>query len=271
MSTLIYPQTHDGALLWRAVVLSLGLHLVVVLLYPKLSKMELPAIPERMEIEFFSTKAPAPAVQQVSPPVETPRPAEPPKAEPKPIVKPVTPLEAPKPILAAPKNNDSDYRVQEQPVQPPAKVEPSLAPPAPSNMAESAPHAAASSNENTTKDNKPSAAVTTATTTAESDELSASDSDAWGDYGEQLRSLVNKSKQYPAIAIRRHLEGEATVVAQFVRGELVNVTVADSSKHVSLDEEAMRMVKKAIAQLGVKDSLKKKSFKITIPVSFKLE
>ncbi|MFQ6332713.1 energy transducer TonB [Methylophilus sp. 3sh_L] len=271
MSTLIYPQTHDGALLWRAVVLSLGLHLVVVLLYPSLSKMELPAIPERMEIEFFSTKAPAPAVQQESPPVETPKPAEPLKVEPKPMVKPVTPVEAPKPILAAPKNNDSDYRVQEQPVQPPAKVEPSPAPPAPSNTAESAPHAAASSNENTAKDAKPSAAVTTAATTAESDELSASDSDAWGDYGEQLRSLVNKSKQYPAIAIRRHLEGEATVVAQFVRGELVNVTVADSSKHVPLDEEAMRMVKKAIAQLGVKDSLKKKSFKITIPVSFKLE
>lgn len=272
MSTLIYPQTHDGTLLWRAVVLSLALHLVVVLLYPSLSKMELPAIPERMEIEFFSTKAPAPAVQQVSPPVEMPKPAEPPKAESKPVIKPVTPVETPKPILAAPNSHDADYRVQEQPVQPPAKIEPSPVPPAPSNTAESAPYAAASSNENTAKEAKPSAAaVTTAATTAESEELSASDSDAWGDYGEQLRSLVNKSKQYPAIAIRRHLEGEATVVAQFVRGELVNVTVADSSKHVPLDEEAMRMVKKAIAQLGVKESLKKKSFKITIPVSFKLE
>jgi len=31
------------------------------------------------------------------------------------------------------------------------------------------------------------------------------------------------------------------------------------------------MVKKAIAQLVVKDSLKKKSFKITIPVNLKLE
>ncbi|BEV08832.1 TonB family protein [Methylophilus sp. DW102] len=272
MTTLIYPQAQHDSLLWRAVVLSLGLHLVVVLLYPTLSQIQLPAIPERMEIEFFSTKAPAPAVQQVSPPVETPKPAEPPKAEPKPMIKPVTPVETPKPVLAAPNSHDADYRVQEQPVQPPAKVEPSPAPPAPSNTTESAPHATNSSTENTAKDAKPSAAaVATAAASTESDELSASDSDAWGDYGEQLRSLVNKSKQYPAIAIRRHLEGEATVVAQFVRGELVNVTVADSSKHVPLDEEAMRMVKKAIAQLGVKESLKKKSFKITIPVSFKLE
>jgi periplasmic protein TonB len=272
MSTLIYPQAHNDALLWRAVAISLGLHLVVMLLYPKFSQIQLPAIPERMEIELFSAKAPAPAVQQVSTPQETPKPAEPPQVEPKPVIKPVTPVETPKPILAAPKSNDSDYRVQEQPVQPPAKLEPTPVAPAPSNTAETAPHAATPSNENTAKEAKPSAApVTTAAPNTESDELSASDSDAWGDYGEQLRSLVNKSKQYPAIAIRRHLEGEVTVVAQFVHGELANVSLADSSKHVPLDEEAMRMVKKAIAQLGVKDSLKKKSFKITIPVSFKLE
>lgn len=270
MTTLIYPQAHNDSLLWRAVTVSLGLHLLVVLIYPTLSKIELPAIPERMEIEFFSIKAPAPAVQQVAPPVEIPKPVEPPKAEAKPVVKPTTPVETPKPILAAPKSNDSDYRVQEQPVQPPAKVESAPAPAATSNSADAAPHAPAASSENTAKDAKPTAAPV-ATASTESDELSASDSDAWGDYGEQLRSLVNKSKNYPAIAIRRHLEGEATVVAQFVKGELVNVSLADSSKHVPLDEEAMRMVKKAIAQLGVKDSLKKKSFKITIPVSFKLE
>lgn len=270
MTTLIYPQAHHDSLLWRAVTVSLGLHLLVVLIYPTLSKIELPAIPERMEIEFFSIKVPAPAVQQVSPPVEIPKPAEPPKAEAKPVVKPITPVETPKPILAAPNSHDSDYRVQEQPVQPPAKVESAPAPAATGNSADAAPHAPAASIENTAKDAKPTAAPV-ATASTESDELSASDSDAWGDYGEQLRSLVNKSKNYPAIAVRRHLEGEAMVVAQFVRGELVNVSLADSSKHVPLDEEAMRMVKKAIAQLGVKDSLKKKSFKITIPVSFKLE
>jgi len=270
MTSLIYPQAHNDSLLWRAVAVSLGLHLLVAMIYPKLSQITLPAIPERMEIEFFSIKAPAPAVQQVSPPVETPKPAEPPKAEPKPVVKPVTPVETPKPVLATPSHNDADYRVQEQPVQPPAKVEPAPAPATTSNTADIAPHAPAASSDSNAKEAKPAAAPVT-TAAAETDELSASDNDAWGDYGEQLRSLVNKSKNYPAIAVRRHLEGEATVVAQFVRGELVNVSLADSSKHVPLDEEAMRMVKKAIAQLGVKDSLKKKSFKITIPVAFKLE
>ena len=270
MTTLIYPQSHNDSLLWRAVAVSLGLHLLVAMIYPKLSQIQLPAIPERMEIEFFSIKAPAPAVQQVSPPVDIPKPAEPPKAEPKPVVKPITPVETPKPVLATPSHNDTDYRVQEQPVQPPAKVEAAPAPATVSNTADTTPHAATASSDSTAKEAKPTAAPVT-TATAETDELSASDNDAWGDYGEQLRSLVNKSKNYPAIAVRRHLEGEATVVAQFVRGELVNVALADSSKHVPLDEEAMRMVKKAIAQLGVKESLKKKSFKITIPVAFKLE
>jgi protein TonB len=213
-------------------------------------------------------------VQQVSPPVEIPKPAEPPKVEPKPVVKPTAPVETPKPVLATPDHNESDYRVHEQPAPPvkaePAKAEPAPALPAPPNHVNES--TAATASENSAKETKQSAVpVTTAAVPTESDELNAGDTDAWGDYGEQLRSLVNKSKQYPAIAIRRHLEGEATVVAQFVRGELVNVALADSSKHVPLDEEAMRMVKKAIAQLGVKESLKKKSFKIIIPVVFKLE
>lgn len=271
MSTLIYPEQPDDAQLWRMVGFSLALHALVVMIYLSLSHIELPKMPERLEIELFSVKShppsPAPAVEMPTP-VEPPKPA-PPVVNPSPVVKPQTPVETPKPVLAAPDNHQADYRVPEPPA--PAKVEtapvaPAASAPQTSAAAESAPHA---TNE-TSKESRPNVAANQ-TASQESDEINDSDSDAWGDYGQQLRSLVNKSKQYPAIAIRRHLEGEAIVVAQFVRGELVNVSLADSSKHVPLDEEAMRMVKKAIAQLGVKDSLKKKSFKITIPVSFKLE
>lgn len=270
MSSLIYPEQHEDAKLWRMVGISLALHALVVMIYPSLSRIELPKMPERLEIELFSVKSRPPNPQ---PAVEMPTPVEPPKAEPvvkpSPVVKPQTPVETPKPVLASPDNSQAEYRVPDPPA--PAKVEtPAVTPapptPAPSVAADSAPRA---TNE-TAKESRLAVAANN-TASQDSDELSANDTDAWGDYGEQLRSLVNKSKQYPAIAIRRHLEGEATVVAQFVRGELVNVALADSSKHVPLDEEAMRMVKKAIAQLGVKESLKKKSFKITIPVAFKLE
>lgn len=268
MTRLIYPEQPDVSLLWRAVLVSLGLHALVVLLYPSLSRIALPNLPERLEVEFFSMKAAPPSTQPM-PPAENLKPIEPTPSKPTPVVKPQTPLERPKQVLAAPASQASDDRVPEQ--APPAQTEPAqttAAPTPPNNVAEGAPHA---SNASAAKETKASALAPIAQANTESDELSASDSDAWGDYGEQLRSLVSKSKQYPAIAIRRHLEGEAMVVAQFVRGELVNVTLADSSKHMPLDEEAMRMVKKAIAQSGVKDSLKKKSFKITIPVSFKLE
>jgi len=273
MSSLIYPEQSNDVVLWRAVIVSLGLHALVVAFYPTLSQIQLPKMPERLEIEFFSIKAAAPSVQPVTPPTEVSKPTEPPKATPTPVVKPQTQLETPKQVLAAPASHESDYKVPEQVV--PAKSEPiksesaAVSPPAlaPSVSAESSPNPSA---ESTAKESRTSISAS-ATTVKESDELTDSDTDAWGDYGEQLRSLVSKSKQYPAIAVRRHLEGEATVVAQFVRGELVQVSLADSSKHVPLDEEAMRMVKKAIAQLGIKDSLKKKSFKITIPVNFKLE
>lgn len=269
MSSLIYPEQQDYSLIWRAVIVSLALHVLVVAVYPALSQIELPKMPERLEIEFFSIKAAAPSVQAVAPPTEVAKPLEPPKATPTPLVKPQTPVETSKQVLAAPSSQPSDYRVPEQVAS--TKAEPAPVTPAPAapsvSAAESAQPAA---NDTPAKDSKPSVAASAASS-SESDELNVGDTDAWGDYGQQLRDLVSKSKQYPAIAVRRHLEGEVTVVAQFVRGELVNVSLAGSSKHVPLDEEAMRMVKKAIAQLGVKDSLKKKSFKITIPVNFKLE
>lgn len=270
MTSLVFIDEESHAKVWRAVGFSLGLHLLVLAIYPTLSHLELPEIPERLEIEFFTMKAaPPPSAQQVAEPV-TPTPPEPQKIIP--TTKPRTVPETPKSVLAAPANNEADYRVPEQvqQVRPePTRVEPAPATPATSVAAapsqESASHAA-----NDSKETK-AAPATNAPVANDADELTTSDNDAWGDYGDQLRALVNKSKQYPTIAIRRHLEGDVMIVAQFVRGELTQVSLSETSKHAPLDEEAVRMVKKAIQQLGVKDSLKRKTFKITIPVSFRLE
>lgn len=269
MTALVYIEDNQYTQVWRAVILSLVLHALVMMIYPTLSHIQLPAMPERLEIEFFTMKMPAskPSEQQVSPPVVTAAPPEPQRTTT--TVKPRTapPVENQKSVITAPSNNEANYQVPEQAL--PARVEP--APPvnatvSPSNS-DAANHTAT---ESVAKEARPAAAVN-APVGNESEELAPSDNDAWGDYGDQLRSLVNKSKQYPTIAIRRHLEGDVTILAQFVRGELVQVSLVGSSKHAPLDEEAIRMVKKAIAQLGVKDSLRKKTFKITIPVSFRLE
>lgn len=274
MTSLVYPDQPEMTSVWRAVLVSLGLHALVVIFYPMISHIELPPVPERLEIELFTVKAPAPSpsVQPVAPPVEDQRPLEPPKTPPVTVSKPPVPpaVETPKPVLAAPASKEAEYRVPEQAA--PAKVEPAPAVPPATTAATTSSEASGqvATTEAATRESS-AAPASSAPAHQESEALTASDQDAWGDYGEQLRALVNKGKHYPAIAIRRHLEGEAMVVAQFVHGELVKVSLEDSSKHVPLDEEAMRMVKKAIAQLGVKESLKKKTFKITIPVSFKLE
>jgi periplasmic protein TonB len=272
-----YAHEDSNAKVWRAVVISLALHAVVVAIYPHLSKISLPQMPERLEIEFFTMKAAPSSQQQVTP--EVPTPPTPQKVEPTPkVFKPqvTQPEQTSKPVLSAP-SHDADYHVQEQ-AQPtkaePAPATPQIATPITTTTSRNeSTHQTA--NEERSKDATKAANTNPATnntsTNNESEELTASDSDAWGDYGDQLRALVGKSKQYPAIAIRRHLEGDVTVVAQFVRGELTQVSLTDSSKHAPLDEEALRMVKKAIAQLGVKESLKKKSFRITIPVSFRLD
>ena len=260
MSSLIDPVPPSYAQGWHAVLLALGLHALVVMLYPMLSQISLPAIPERLEIAMFSitTRAPQATVVTVPTPVTMP---------PSVRQKTAPPVETVKPVLAAPVSRAAEYAVPE---------------PTPALQSEPAPAATpvitttSSGNTQPTSNEAPlkeahAAPAASALVAGEPDTLSASDSDAWGEYGEQLRALVNKSKQYPAIAIRRHLEGEAMVVAQFVRGELVDVALTGSSQHRSLDEEALRMVKKAITQLGIKDSLRKKTFKITIPVAFRLE
>ncbi|MFD0914214.1 TonB family protein [Methylophilus luteus] len=269
MTSLVLIDDESQAKVWRAVGISIAIHLLVVAIYPTLSHIPLPALPDKLEIEFFTMKMPAakPSEQQVTPPVVTSAPPEP-QTTPT-TVKPRTapPVENQKSVITAPAQNEADYQVPEQAL--PARVEP-----APAVNTTAAPSSSDAANhtatESAAKETRAAPAVS-APVSNESEELAASDNDAWGDYGDQLRNLVNKSKQYPTIAIRRHLEGDATIQAQFVRGELVQVSLVDSSKHAPLDEEAVRMVKKAIAQLGVKESLRKKTFKITIPVSFRLE
>jgi protein TonB len=83
--------------------------------------------------------------------------------------------------------------------------------------------------------------------------------------------MVNKLKQYPTIAIRRHLEGEVQVIASFKQGKLISVELAEGSQHQVLNEEAMRTIKKAIEQVALHANLERKTFTVTVPVGFKLE
>jgi protein TonB len=106
--------------------------------------------------------------------------------------------------------------------------------------------------------------------TVRSSEEATSD-EVWDGYGKALAAMVNKLKQYPTIAIRRHLEGEVQVIASFKQGKLISVELARASQHQVLNEEAMRTIKKAIEQVTLHANLERKTFTVTIPVGFKLE
>ncbi len=267
MSSVLAMEDEGQFEVWRAIVLSLVLHALVVVFYPRLSRMQLPEIPDRLEIELFSMKTrPAvtqlaettPAVSAPQPPVRQPPPVSKPEAKPKEVLatkEPATPQE---------------YRVPEPVVTRSEPVAP--APETAVNKHQAAESAApAASTDHAAKDARESAASAQPVKTTDDEEIAASDDEAWDGYGKQLHDLVSKSKKYPTIAIRRHMEGDVKIVAQFVKGEMVQVVMVDASGHTPLDEEAIRMVKKAIAQLSVKGSLARKSFKVTIPVSFRLD
>jgi protein TonB len=106
------------------------------------------------------------------------------------------------------------------------------------------------------------------TSSAGSDEISAEE--AWEGYGQSLYELVGKNKNYPQIAIKRNWEGEVKVMARFVLGKLIEVTLVGTSGHKVLDDEALEMVRKSVGILPIKGNLSKKTFTITVPVNFKL-
>ncbi|HSI45825.1 MAG TPA: hypothetical protein VK950_06580 [Methylophilus sp.] len=51
MTALVYMDDDSQAKVWRAVILSLGLHALVIAIYPTLKHIELPKLPDRLEIE----------------------------------------------------------------------------------------------------------------------------------------------------------------------------------------------------------------------------
>lgn len=97
-----------------------------------------------------------------------------------------------------------------------------------------------------------------------------SEAEVWGGYGQKLYTKVGKNKRYPPIAIRRHWEGDVSVVARFIKGVLVDVELLTSSGRKVLDKESMRMVKEAIEQTPITGNLVGKDFSVTIPVNFEL-
>jgi protein TonB len=188
-----------------------------------------------------------------------------------------TPPQAPvkHPILATPTPEpDQSYQVpveqmSERPPSATTQAESSAVKPQPSNTPSTIVNPTQTQTQTATEQTTTSAAQQQ-TTTSRTSEVATPD-EVWDGYGKALAEMVNKLKQYPTIAIRRHLEGEVQVIASFKQGKLISVELAEASQHQVLNEEALRTIKKAIEQVALHANLERKTFTVTIPVGFKLD
>ena len=105
-----------------------------------------------------------------------------------------------------------------------------------------------------------------------SNEPSAEDIDAAKNrYSSMLGRAIAKHKEYPRIAQTRGWQGECSLEVELDgNGNLKVGQMIQSCGYEVLDKKALEMLRKALP-LAPPEALRGRSFKVTVPVSFKLE
>lgn len=261
------------------IIISIAMHLLIMHGLPWLQPINSePAGMQSITASFKVLQNPAPAEPL---PEILPEPATPIVPLPEPI-KPIAPPVKPKPITktepvlqAKEMAQAEDYAIAEQTAEttelelttqsteaetqstpsPSANQQTSTAP---STQAQSAP---STSTSNTSPINTPSPS---AQSNQENGLLDA--------YGRDLQRLCERHKQYPSIAIRRHLEGSGSVLVTFNQdGKVISIKIEQSTGESSLDDQAIKMVEKSLNALPLPTKLNGKVMTLSVPVSFRLE
>lgn len=228
--------------LFWALAFSITLHMVLVVVIPKLNIDEIKK-PDLIEVTILPPPAPEPVeIQPEAPPeVVTPPEKIKPKVEPKPIIKPTPkPVPLPEPATEAveappPVTDVIAVQKTESVAAPIVAPEPKPAPPPP----------------------QPRIVDTSA---------------AKNGYGNTLWGAISKHKKYPRIAQARGWQGE--VILELLLdgdGKLLSKTIIQKSGYDVLDQQALEMVDKAIPFPAPPDALRGTSFSIKVPIPFKLE
>ncbi|HWG95486.1 MAG TPA: energy transducer TonB [Nitrospira sp.] len=93
----------------------------------------------------------------------------------------------------------------------------------------------------------------------------------YGWLGDMVRKRIEELKHYPRIARENHWEGRVVVQAVIkADGTVGELSVAESSGHALLDEEALAVMRKA-SPLTLKHQLEKSQITILVPISYRLE
>ena len=272
-------------------IISLGLHLLGVLLLVGLSKdYDTLAMPKGGVLITLGTRP----QQAAPPPSETPAEVEP---EPEPLPKepepapPVTPkvvqekaliekqVEAPKPVQKPPKKIETPPKPIPKPtpkpklktkVEPPEKPEPKIEKPAQKpqqSFTAVAPKPVPTGQDS--QNQQMQQKVGTSAQKAGSAQGSASGADALSSYRALISEKLAKNKNYPRRAKMRKQEG--TVLITFILaadGSLLDLYISESSGHSLLDDATLKMVRKSAPFGAFPKSYTDKTMMFKYPVSY---
>lgn len=208
------------------------------------------------------------------PAIETPQPTTPETPPPQPEIKQPQPIKTkpdPQPILQSKSEaQPDDYVMPETKLNPKPEPTPTqnLSTPQPTTEQTSTTAVTANPISNTSTNTPTHTKPETATPTSADDW----DDSAYDAYGRNLQHLCERNKHYPAIAIRRNWQGSGSVVVKFsAGGKLLSIAIEQSTGQKALDDQALEMVKKSLADLPLPSQMKGREFKISVPVDFRLE
>lgn len=90
-------------------------------------------------------------------------------------------------------------------------------------------------------------------------------------YRIDLAGAARRFRGYPALARARGWEGVAEVTVGVAAGAASTVRVTRSSGHAVLDEQALSMLERAVAQTPLPENLRGRAFTVLLPIRFSLE
>lgn len=229
-----------------AVICSILLHILLAVVLPNFKLDITEKKPQPLTVEIMQPTPPAPVA--LPEPVVEPEPIKPePIKKPKPIAEPIKPVKQKSP--------------EPSPVQE-TSPEPVIAEPPPPNVIAISPKV----------DAAPIITVPPPEPQKKVEPSDADINDAKTQYGSTLGRAIAKHKSYPKIAQMRGWQGECLLDLKIdSSGNLLSANIKESSGHESLDNQALEMVRKASPFPAPPETLRGRSFNITVPVSFKLE
>ncbi len=90
-------------------------------------------------------------------------------------------------------------------------------------------------------------------------------------YGQSISQEIKRSLSYPLVAQRKGWQGTTEVLLKMTTdGKVADITVGKSSGFKVLDDEALRMVRKATLPPTPED-LRGRDLTVRVPIIFKLE